>query len=325
MYVELVTNPAASDFSLSTPFTYQDFYHSLAVVFATCAFFLLYKQISVLLFRLAYSITMRYSAILSLCSVWVCVDCVWKCFCCGIAAWYFWLAKLNMWQSSWKADLCPSVYKLMFKLTNAHLQLLLFFLSICPPSCLWHTHTLISSEVLLQGNWTEKHKILHSSFHQAPVKFRPQYADGSYGWRCIIFKEHKKIDAVIRSPLKVLLGSVKSLISHSPTYQLPHHQPNAMWETVVYISYHANYRSSFLDLISIYSVNTVMYLTCNLLIFIHGKYQNHTWAFLCSGTRVLEQIMNKRSWSIILLFKIDVWPHCVSLLSWFYMINKLQM
>lgn len=39
-------------------------------------------------------------------SVYVCVCvCRLKYFCFRIAAWYFWLVMLNMWQSSWKADL----------------------------------------------------------------------------------------------------------------------------------------------------------------------------------------------------------------------------
>lgn len=54
-----------------------------------------------------------------------------------------------MWQSSWKADLCLSVSKLMFKSTNAHLQLLLFYLHLL--YCHAHTHTLMASELLQQG------------------------------------------------------------------------------------------------------------------------------------------------------------------------------
>lgn len=156
--------------------------------------------------------------------------CVWA----EVPAWYFWLLKPNMWQSSWKADLCQSFYKLMFKSTNAHLQLLLFSFHLF--SLLTHTHTHMRSilqKYCYKDCWTEKQKILHSSFHQVPVKFRPQYADGTYGWWCIIFKEHKRRDAMITSLIKVLLESVKSLISRSPTYQLPHHQLNTMWEAVV--------------------------------------------------------------------------------------------
>lgn len=133
---------------------------------------------------------------------------------------------------SWKDDLCRSLYKLMFKSTNAHLQLLLFSPHLFFSFSLTHTHKLISSEVFLQGSWTGKREVFHSSFHQLPVKFRPWFAGGSNGWWCVVFKEHKRIDATIRSLIKVLLEAVQSLISYSPTYQLPHHQLNTMWETI---------------------------------------------------------------------------------------------
>lgn len=74
------------------------------------------------------------------------------------AAWHFWLVKLNMWQPSSKADPRPSVTKLAFKSTNAHLQLLLL-----QDHLLWsraHARAGTFKELLLQGSSYENMQFL---------------------------------------------------------------------------------------------------------------------------------------------------------------------
>lgn len=158
----------------------------------------------------------------------------------------------------------------MFKSTNAHLQLLLFCLHLSflllPTHIQTHTCWFLQ-KYCCQVAELKKHHIHY--FISSSLKLRPQYADGSYGWRCITFEEHKRIDSMNRSLQKVLVRSVKSLFSHSPTYQLPYHQLNAIWEMVVCISYHKKPHSSSLGSISYkhsYAFNVWSLNTCSTII-----------------------------------------------------------
>lgn len=164
---------------------------------------------------------MRYRcALLSLfnvCVVWVCRL---KYFCFRIAAWYFWLVMLNMWQSYWKADLSVCLQ------VNVQVHQ-------CPSA----TASVFSPSVHLTA--ADTHMLTHTRIIPSSTWDICTFACWWQLW--LMVQAAQKNKCLMRCSVKVLLEWVKKLISHSPTYQLPNHKLKAICETVVCISYHTYY------------------------------------------------------------------------------------